>query len=136
MADFITAAKVGHALRDSHGIVKKMVSVHSWPIPAYFIALNDYLPTGKPAVLLIVSDSDQVALESLIKEYNGELTYYKTPEEAQKGNRMLEVTWKHTPLQARSCNPKITYLQAFYFKIATVEKLYSYFAEEIIKKIE
>jgi hypothetical protein len=135
-ADFITAAKFGQALSDSDGIVKKMVSVHSWPIPAYFIALKDYLPTGKAAVLLIVSDSDRVALESLIKEYNGELTYYKTPEETQKGNSILEFTWNHTTLHARSCNPKITYLQAFYFNLATVEKLYNYFGEEIMMHLE
>ncbi len=63
--------------------------------------------------MLIVSDSDRVALESLIQEYHGELTYYKTPEETQKGNSILEFTWNHTTLHARSCNPKITYLQAF-----------------------
>lgn len=135
-ADFITAAKFGQALSDSDGIVKKMVSVHSWPIPAYFTALKDYLPTGKAAVLLIVSDSDRVALESLIQEYNGELTYYKTPEETQKGSSILEFTWNHTTLHARSFNPKITYLQAFYFNLATVEKLYNYFGEEIMMHLE
>jgi FAD/FMN-containing dehydrogenase len=135
-ADFITAAKFGQTLGDSDGIVKKMISVHAWPIPAYFTAIKDYLPTGKAAALLIVSDSDKGALESLVKEFNGEITYYKTDEEHHKGSSILEFTWNHTTLHARSFNPKITYLQAFYFNLETVEKIYHYFGEEMMMHLE
>ncbi len=54
----------------------------------------------------------------------------------KKGNSILEFTWNHTTLHARSCNPKITYLQAFYFNLATVEKLHNYFGEEIMMHLE
>jgi FAD/FMN-containing dehydrogenase len=135
-ADFLTAASFGQALSDSDGIVKKMVSIHAWPIPAYFTALKDHLPTEKAAALLIISETDQEALESLIQEYQGEITYYKTSQEAHKGSSILEFTWNHTTLHARSLNPKITYLQAFYFNLATVKKLYDYFGEEIMMHLE
>lgn len=135
-ADFLTAASFGQALSDSDGIVKKMVSIHAWPIPAYFTALKDHLPTEKAAALLIISETDQEALESLVQEYQGEITYYKTAQETHKGSSILEFTWNHTTLHARSFNPKITYLQAFYFNLATVEKLHHYFGEEIMMHLE
>jgi FAD/FMN-containing dehydrogenase len=135
-ADFFTAAKFGQILGDSDGIIKKMVSVHAWPIPSFFTAIKDYLTPQKAAVLLIVSDGDQEALQSLVQEYQGEITYYKTAEETHKGSSILEFTWNHTTLHARSFNPKITYLQAFYFNLATVEKLYNYFGDEMMMHLE
>jgi FAD/FMN-containing dehydrogenase len=135
-ADFITAAKFGQALSDSDGIVKKMVSVHAWPIPSFFTAIKEHLSKEKTAVLLIVSEFDRESLESLIQEYQGEVTYYKTSQEAHKGNSILEFTWNHTTLHARSFNPKITYLQAFYFTLEKVEKLYNHFGDEIMMHLE
>lgn len=129
--DFLTAARFGQELSDSPGIVKKMVSVHEWPIPSYFIPLKDYLPTGKSAVLLLVSEFDRTALDDLVREWSGEITYAKTAAEASKGTSLLEFTWNHTTLHARAVNPKITYLQTFYFTLDRVEQLHRHFQDEI-----
>jgi FAD/FMN-containing dehydrogenase len=134
--DFLTAARFGQALSDSPGIVKKMVSVHAWPIPSFFIPLQTFLPKGKHAVLLLVSEFDRESLEALVQEYRGEITYHKTAQEASKGTSLLEFTWNHTTLHARGLNPKITYLQTFYFTLERVEHLYHYFGEEIMIHLE
>ncbi|MDV3000921.1 MAG: hypothetical protein N5P05_002527 [Chroococcopsis gigantea SAG 12.99] len=134
--DFITAAKFGQALGDSDGIVKKMVSVHCCPIPSYFVPLKDYLPDGKSAALIIFSEFDLEALQALVHEYGGEITYSKNATESGKGTSLLEFAWNHTTLHARSVDPTITYLQTFYFSIDRVEKLYEHFREEIFIHLE
>ena len=65
--DFMSAAHFGQALGDADGIIKKLISIHAWPIPSYFTALKDALPEGKAAALLIVSEADLLALSELVK---------------------------------------------------------------------
>jgi FAD/FMN-containing dehydrogenase len=135
-ADFLSAAKFGQALSDSDGIVKKLVSIHAAPIPSYFTSLQDYLPQGKHCALLMVAEFSISALADLIREYGGEITYQKTALEASKGTSLLEFTWNHTTLHARSCDPDITYLQTFYFSLEKVAQMYGYFGDEVAIHLE
>jgi FAD/FMN-containing dehydrogenase len=134
--DFITAAKFGQALSDSDGIVKKLVSIHSAPIPNYFTALQSYLPQGKHCALLMVSEYDVAPLKDLIAEYGGTITYSKMAVDAAKGTSLLEFAWNHTTLHARSFDPQITYLQTFYFTVDRVAQMYQHFGEEIAIHLE
>ncbi len=135
-ADFMTAARFGQALADSDGIVKKMVSIHAWPIPSYFTALEEYLPKEKSAALLMVSEYDLESFKDLVREYQGEITYLKNTQEDHKGTSLLEFTWNHTTLHARSLDPNLTYLQTFYFTLENVEHLYKQFGEEVMIHLE
>jgi FAD/FMN-containing dehydrogenase len=134
--DFMTAARFGQALSDSDGIVKKLVSIHAAPISQYLTALQDYLPPEKHFALLMVSEWDLEAFQALVEEYTGEITYHKTAQEASKGTNLLEFTWNHTTLHARSLDSTITYLQTFYFNLDRVEHFYHYFGEEVTIHLE
>jgi hypothetical protein len=134
--DFMTAAKFGQALSDSNGIVKKLVSIHADPIPSYFTALQSYLPQGKHCALLMVSEYDVEPLQDLIKEYQGTITYNKSATEAIKGTSLLEFTWNHTTLHARSVDRNLTYLQTFYFTLERLERLYQQAGDEIMIHLE
>ncbi|VEP14782.1 FAD-linked oxidase [Hyella patelloides LEGE 07179] len=134
--DFMTAAQFGQALSDSAGIVKKLVSIHSAPIPSYFTALQPYLTQGKHCALLMVSEYDVAPLKDLVTEYGGTFTYSKTAAEAAKGTSLLEFTWNHTTLHARNIDPSFTYLQTFYFTLERVEKMYQHFGDEIAIHLE
>ncbi len=134
--DFLRAARFGQALSDSDGIVKKLVSIHVAPIPSYFIHLQDYLPQGKHCALLMVAEFSLSALVDLVKEFSGEITYQKTAKEADKGTHLLEFTWNHTTLHARSFDPSITYLQTFYFTLEKVEQMYRHFGDEVAIHLE
>ncbi len=134
--DFMTAAKFGQALSDSNGIVKKLVSIHADPIPSYFAALQNYLPSGKHCALLMVSEYDFAALQALVQEYQGEITYNKSATEAIKGTSLLEFTWNHTTLHARSVDRNLTYLQTFYFTLERLERLYQQAGDEIMIHLE
>ncbi len=134
--EFMTAAKFGQALSDSDGIVKKLVSVHATPIPSYFISLKSYLPSQKSCALLMVSEYSLSSLKDLVAEYGGEITYSKTATEASKGTSLLEFTWNHTTLHARSINSNLTYLQTFYFTLERVQQMYKYFGDEVVIHLE
>ncbi|MEM8832382.1 MAG: FAD-binding oxidoreductase [Cyanobacteria bacterium P01_G01_bin.19] len=134
--NFMTAAKFGQALSDSNGIVKKLVSIHESPITRYFTALRNYIPQDKHCALLMVSEYDFPALQELVAEYGGSITYSKNFKEAIKGTSLLEFTWNHTTLHARSSDRNLTYLQTFYFTLERLEKLYREAGDEIMIHLE
>ena len=134
--DFMTAASFGQALSDSNGIVKKLVSIHASPIPSFFPALQNYITQGKHCALLMVSEYDVAPFKDLVKEYQGTITYSKDAAEAIKGTSLLEFTWNHTTLHARSVDSKLTYLQTFYFTLERLEKLYRSGGDEIMIHLE
>jgi FAD/FMN-containing dehydrogenase len=132
---FMSAARFGQALSDSDGIVKKLVSIHAAPIPSYFTALQNYLPSGKHCALLMISEYDLVAFEALVAEFQGEITYCKKAKEIS-GTNLVEFAWNHTTLHARSVDPNLTYLQTFYFTLERVEQMYQYFGDEVAIHLE
>ena len=117
--DFMVGAKFGQALGDSDGIVKKLISIHAFPIPSYFTALNSYLPEGKSCALLTISQNSLLGLIELVKEYQGQITYQQDLTSNNSLN-LREFTWNHTTLHARNFDQSLTYLQTFFFSKCTV----------------
>ncbi len=137
--DFMTSARFGQALALSDGIIKKLVCVCAAPIPAYFAAFKEIIPPGKNAALLIISEANIEAFQELVKEYSGTVCYHKPSEEAGKGTTLIEYSWNHTTLHARSIDPSITYLQTLLpadRKLELLEHLYDYFGDEVIQHLE
>ena len=102
--DFLRAAEFGLALAMQDGILKKLVSVHAWPIPGYFKALAPHLPAGKAAALLMVGAETREAFEALARDFGGEITLC-VPEAG-----LYEYTWGHTTMHALRADRSLTYL--------------------------
>ncbi|MGB7087780.1 MAG: FAD-binding oxidoreductase [Phormidesmis sp.] len=137
--DFMQAAQFGQALGDADGIIKKLISVHAWPIPSYFTALQSSLPTGKAAALLIVSDADLQALSELVNEYSGHITDQKEAQATNKGAAISEFTWNHTTLHARNVDERLTYLQTVFPydpSLQLVQHMHEHFGEEVMMHLE
>ncbi|MGC1307281.1 MAG: FAD-binding oxidoreductase [Phormidesmis sp.] len=137
--DFMSAAHFGQTLGDADGIVKKLTSIHAWPIPSYFAALQDALPDGKAAVLLIVSEADLAALSELVNECKGAITYQKDARAAGKGAAIAEFTWNHTTLHARNADSRWTYLQTVFPydpELKMVQHMYDHFGDEVLMHLE
>lgn len=137
--DFMTSARFGQDLALSDGIIKKLISVCASPIPAYFAAFKDIIPTGKPAALLIVAETSLEPFQELVKQYNGEICYQKSSQETGKGTTIIEYSWNHTTLHARSVDPSITYLQTLLpadRKLELLEHLYHHFGDEVMQHLE
>ena len=136
---FMQAARFGQALGDADGIIKKLISIHAWPIPSYFAALQAALPDGRAAALLMVSESDMAALNDLVEEWEGTITYCKDAQVANKGAAIAEFTWNHTTLHARNANDSLTYLQTVFPydpDLKLVQHMYEYFGDEVIMHLE
>lgn len=137
--DFMTAARFGQALGDADGLIKKLISIHAWPIPSYFAALKNYLPQKKSCALLMISESCIEPLQDLVQEYGGTVTYQKSAAEAHKGTSLLEFTWNHTTLHARSIDPTLTYLQTLFpadQNLKLMQHMYDHFGDEVMMHLE
>ncbi|MEO1391825.1 MAG: FAD-binding oxidoreductase [Cyanobacteria bacterium J06634_5] len=137
--DFMAAAHFAQALGDADGIIKKLISVHAWPIPSYFLALQEGLREGKAAVLLMVSEADLAALQELVKDCGGEVTYQKDAQAAGKGAAIAEFTWNHTTLHARNADSSWTYLQTVFPydpDLKLVQHMYEHFGDEVVMHLE
>ncbi len=136
---FMTSANFGQALGDADGIIKKLICVCAWPIPAYFAAFRDAIPEGQHCALLMVAESCLQPLQDLVREYGGTICYQKSAQEASKGAAIAEFTWNHTTLHARSADPSLTYLQTLFPPdkgLKLIEELYNYYGDEVMMHLE
>ncbi|MEG3954863.1 FAD-binding oxidoreductase [Microcoleus sp. herbarium2] len=137
--DFMTAANFGKALGDADGIIKKLICVCAWPIPAYFAAFREEIPEGKHCALLMVAESCLEPLQDLVREYGGTICYQKNAQAASKGAAIAEFTWNHTTLHARSADPSLTYLQTLFPPdegLKLIEELYNFYGDEVMMHLE
>ena len=137
--DFMSAASFGYTLGEADGIIKKLISIHAWPIPSYFTALQDAFPEGKTAALLMIAESSLEPFNELVKEFSGKVTYQKMAEEAKKGAALAEFTWNHTTLHARNVDSNLTYLQTLFpydRDLKLVEHMYQHFGDEAMMHLE
>lgn len=137
--DFMTSAKFAQELTDSDGIIKKLICICAWPIPKYFAALRSYIPEGKHSALLIIAEPSLEPFKELVKQYGGDISYEKSPEDGNKGVSLAEFTWNHTTLHARSADPSLTYLQSSLPddpNMELLEHLYGHFGDEVMMHLE
>jgi len=137
--DFMTSANFGQALGDADGIIKKLICVCAWPIPAYFAAFREEISEGKHCALLMVAEPCLEPLQDLVREYGGTICYQKNAQAASKGAAIAEFTWNHTTLHARSADPSLTYLQTIFPPdkgLKLIEELYNYYGDEVMMHLE
>ncbi|MCJ2542084.1 FAD-binding oxidoreductase [Thermostichus vulcanus] len=145
--DFMQSARFCQRLGESDGIVKRMISLHAWPIPSYFVALKPYLPEGSHAALLLIAENSLEPLADLVKEWGGQITYTKpaavcvggTTSSTGKGITLMEYGYNHTTLHARTADPSLTYIDCLFPAdpdLKAMEYLYRTLAEEMMIHIE
>ncbi|NJK35620.1 MAG: FAD-binding oxidoreductase [Oscillatoriales cyanobacterium SM2_2_1] len=113
-ADFWHAVHFAQTLGKSDGIQTRLISVHADPIPTFFTPLRSHLSPGHAAVLLILAVSDQEAVIDLIEQFGGWCSFTQTAPAPGKGGSLMEFSWNHTTLHARSADAQWTYLQSLF----------------------
>jgi FAD/FMN-containing dehydrogenase len=137
--EFMAAAKFGQALADADGMIKKEIGIFASPIPQYFTPLRQYIPDDTNAALLLVAEQSLEFLPGLVQQYGGTITYQKQAQEAGKGANLLEFTWNHTTLHARTVDTCITYLQSIFpadKSLKLVEHMYHHYGDEVMMHLE
>lgn len=128
-----SAVKFGLSIAQDSTVNKRLISVHEWPIPAYFLPLK--LPQGKAVVLLEVEDQHQSALLDWVHEWNGTVEVTVDAANYHRGIGVSDFTWNHTTLWARKADTELTYLQARFspdYCLTQMEQVKAAFPECII----
>ncbi|MGL5080568.1 MAG: FAD-binding oxidoreductase [Microcoleaceae cyanobacterium] len=137
--EFMAAATFGQALGEADGIVSKLICICAWPIPAYFAAFRDIISEGEHWALVMIAEPSLEPFQELIKAFNGKVCYQKLPQELGKGTTIIEYTWNHTTLHARSVDPSLTYLQTLFppdRNLTLIEQCYQHFGDEVVPHLE
>ena len=109
--DFDAALSFASALTCAPGLVKKEVCFLGAPLPDHLTPLAEHLPRGCHALLIVMAESSQTAMEHWLGASGGRLTYRKAA--AESTNRtLLEYTWNHTTLVAMKADRNLTYIQS------------------------
>jgi FAD/FMN-containing dehydrogenase len=131
--DFERAAEFGMALATSDGVLKKLVSVHAWPVPGYFTALKPFLPDGKAAALLMIGAETREAFEALVASFSGTTTF------CEKETAIYEYTWGHTTMHALRADRSLTYLVCLFPKdhtLAAIGRVHRKLGNEVMMHLE
>ncbi len=137
--NLMAAARFGQALGDADGMIKKLICITAWPIPSYLTALHPYIPDGTHAALLMVAEPSLEALQDLVQEFGGTITYQKLAKDTGKSVYLTEYTWNHTTLHARTADLSLTYLQSIFphdKSLQLVEHMYQHFGDEVMMHLE
>ncbi|MBD1910976.1 MULTISPECIES: FAD-binding oxidoreductase [unclassified Leptolyngbya] len=137
--DFMTAARFGQVLGEADGLIKKLICICADPVPGYFAALKSAIPSGSHVALVMIAEPCLEPFGELVKEMGGQICYHKSAQEAGKGTMLLEFTWNHTTLHARSVDPTLTYLQTLFPydpNLALLEEMYHHFGDEAMMHLE
>lgn len=136
--DFMEAAAVGYEAALADGIVKKLLTPITAPLPSYFGALKPNCPDGKSILIAMIAEPSLEAFKSLLGG-RGTITL-ETPTDDGPGQVPLyEYTWNHTTLQVLKSDRSVTYLQCLFPHDALPEKvaeMRGVFPDEVLQHLE
>lgn len=112
--DYMSAFEAGYAVALADGIVKKLVTPVSWPIPAHFGTLKTYCPEGKSILICMIAEASLGPFKAILAAQGGQVTYEGASEEGAGKVPLCEYTWNHTTLQWLKGDRSITYLQCMF----------------------
>lgn len=130
---FERAVEFGLALATQDGLLKKLVSVHAWPIPGYFKPLEQHLPSGKAAALVMIGAETRETFEALVRDFGGTITLC-VPEAG-----LYEYTWGHTTMHALRADRSLTYLVCIFPRedtLGTIRRVHAKLGAEAFLHLE
>ena len=92
---FMRAVAFARALAMSDGIVKKLISIDGWPLPAMMKPLEPWIRPGQDMVLCMVAAPFEESFRTLVAEFGGEVTSLNPEGEGGYGAPIYEFAWGH-----------------------------------------
>jgi FAD/FMN-containing dehydrogenase len=136
--DFIAAAAFGYEAALADGIVKKLLSPITAPLPSYFGALKSYCPDGKSILIAMIAEPSLEAFKTLLGG-RGTITLEMPTDDGPGQVPLYEYTWNHTTLQVLKADRTVTYLQCLYPHDRLMEKvaeMQEMFPDEVLQHLE
>ncbi|MGY3622636.1 FAD-binding oxidoreductase [Bradyrhizobium sp. USDA 10063] len=136
--DFADAAAFGYEAALADGIVKKLLSPITWPLPSYFGALKPFCPDGKSILIAMIAEPSLESFKSLLGG-RGAITLEMPTDDSPGKVPLYEYTWNHTTLQVLKTDRSVTYLQCLYPHDRLMEKVVEMrelFPDEVLQHLE
>jgi FAD/FMN-containing dehydrogenase len=136
--DFLEAVAVGYEAALADGIVKKLLTPITAPIPEYFGALKPYCASGKSMLIAMIAEPSLEAFKNLLGG-RGVITLETPTDDGPTVVPLYEYTWNHTTLQVLKSDRTVTYLQCLYPHDALTEKvaqMRTMFPGEVLQHLE
>jgi FAD/FMN-containing dehydrogenase len=136
--DFVEAVAFGYEAALADGVVKKLLSPITAPLPSYFGALKPFCPDGKSILIAMIAEPSLETFKALLGG-RGTITL-ETPTDDSPGQVPLyEYTWNHTTLQVLKTDRTVTYLQCLYPHDRLMQKVVEMrelFPDEVLQHLE
>jgi FAD/FMN-containing dehydrogenase len=132
------ALNTGMAVARADGIIKKLLTPVSWPLPSYFGAMKAHCPDGKHVLLCMIAEASLESFRVLVGNA-GTVTYAEPTNESAGHTPLYEYSWNHTTLQMLKADRTVTYLQCLFPQeraIASVLEMQDMFAGEVLPHCE
>lgn len=132
--DYMDAFRAGYEVALADGVVKKLVTPISWPIPSYFGALKKHCPEGKSILICMIAEASLGPFKAIIGQ-RGTVTYEAPSEEGPGTVPLYEYTWNHTTLQWLKSDRSITYLQCLFPHdrlVESAQEMIARFPDEVL----
>ncbi|MGO4674822.1 FAD-binding oxidoreductase [Bosea sp. 2YAB26] len=132
--DYMEAFQAGYEVALADGVVKKLVTPISSPIPSYFGALKQHCPPGKSILICMIAEASLGPFKAIIGA-RGTVTYEAPSEEGPGTVPLYEYTWNHTTLQWLKSDRSITYLQCLFPHdrlVASAREMIARFPDEVL----
>lgn len=132
--DYMDAFQAGYEVALADGVVKKLVTPISWPIPSYFGALKQHCPEGRSILICMIAEASLGPFKAIIGA-RGAVTYEAPSEEGPGTVPLYEYTWNHTTLQWLKSDRSITYLQCLFPHdrlVASAREMIARFPDEVL----
>lgn len=109
---FGAACEAGLAVALADGVVKKLVTPISWPIPRYFGPLASLVPEGKSLLLAMIARASLETFLGLAR--SGEIVHQAEFDESPAATPIYEYAWNHTTLQVLKTDRNVSYQQCLF----------------------
>ena len=134
---FAAACEAGLAVALADGVVKKLVTPISWPIPRYFGPFAASCPEGKSLLLAMIAKPSLETFRTLV--IDGEIVHEAPFDESLGETPIYEYAWNHTTLQVLKSDRNVSYQQCLFPHdrlLASVAEMDALFGDEVWHHLE
>jgi FAD/FMN-containing dehydrogenase len=136
--DFSEAVETGLRIARADGVVKKLLSAITWPIPRDFRELSLFCPDGKSLLIAMVAEPSLESFRAVLAG-RGAVTYEAPCLEGAGETPLYEYCWNHTTLHMLKRDRGVTYLQCLFPHdrlLPLVERMVATFGDEVLHHLE
>jgi FAD/FMN-containing dehydrogenase len=136
--DFPKACAFGLAAALADGIVKKLLTPITWPIPSYFGPFAEVCPAGKSLLIAMIAKPSLETFKAMLGSA-GEIVHEAPFDESPGRTPLYEYTWNHTTLQVLKSDRGVTYQQCLFPHdrlLESVAEMTALFGDEVWHHLE